>query len=72
MLFILLVSYGCRHWELQEPIVSEVEDATKSFDIKMSANYAFEGVHKVATAQGIVRCHTNNEVHVENYVYIVN
>jgi hypothetical protein len=74
--FFVFVFYTCffcgyRHWELQEPIVREVEDAAKSFDIKMSATYAFEGEHKVATAQGIVRCHTN-EVRVDNYVYTVN
>jgi len=57
-----------RHWEIHDPEIIEV--GKDVYKVKMSATYAARHNHKVASAQGIVRClPEKREVRVENYIY---
>mmetsp|Transcript_685 Transcript_685/g.1229 ORF Transcript_685/g.1229 Transcript_685/m.1229 type:complete len:111 (-) Transcript_685:299-631(-) len=57
-----------RQWEMHDPEVTEIGHDV--YKVKMSATYTSKNKHKVASAQGVVRClPEKREVRVENYIY---
>jgi len=57
-----------RQWEMVDPEVTEIGQDV--YRVKMSALHASGNKHKVASAQGVVRCLPEiREVRVENYIY---
>ena len=59
---------GREKWETNDPQVTKIGEDV--YRVKMSATYTSMSKHKVASAQGVVRClPENKEVRVENYIY---